>query len=78
MNTLNKSQVDAYMRYWQEIAILGFRPVKISIWEFIKMDCSNLLAFPEFHCSSDSSGSIVGDLPEPVVDPHYHTLWAIE
>jgi hypothetical protein len=30
-----------------------------------------------FICSSDSSGSILGDLPEPVVDPHYPTLWAI-
>ena len=29
-------------------------------------------------CSSDSSGSILGDLPETVVDAHYHTLWAIQ
>jgi len=29
-------------------------------------------------CSSDSSGSILGDLPETIVDPHYHALWAIQ
>jgi len=29
-------------------------------------------------CSSDSSGSVLGDLPETVVDPHYPALWAIQ
>ena len=28
-------------------------------------------------CGSDSSGFILGDLPETVVGPHYHTFWAI-
>ena len=30
------------------------------------------------HCGSDSSGFILGDLAETVVDPHYHTFWAIQ